>query len=237
MRIHYLQHVAFEDLGSMEQHLLSAGHRLSCTRLDLGQRLPDQHEFDWLIIMGGPMGVADQAEYPWLMREQEFIQESIEKQKIVLGICLGAQLIAAALGARIRKNRFREIGWFPLERHPDLAGHGLARIFPSRGDVFHWHGETFDLPAAALPLASSTACKNQGFLFSDRVLALQFHLEVTPVGARKLIDHCADELDGSNWVQTADEILAEPNRFTVVNQLMADILDHLSTLKPVNDSG
>ena len=225
MNIHYLQHVPFEGLGSMEALLKSGGHRLTRIRLYLEEAFPQPHEIDWLIVMGGPMGVHDGDQYPWLTREKAFISQVIQQGKLVLGICLGAQLIATVLGAQVTRSSDREIGWFDIERDPLIATSIFAKAFPQQLKVFHWHGETFAIPAGAVPLASSAACKNQGFIYDERVLALQFHLETTMATAQALIDHCADELDGSTYVQPATTMLENPERFGRINQVMAAVLD------------
>lgn len=225
MNIHYLQHVPFEGLGSMEPFLIGRGHRLTSTRMYLKEQLPRMSEIDWLIVMGGPMGIHNEEQYSWLRQEKTFIMQAIQEGKIVLGICLGAQLIAAVLGAKVARNSAREIGWFDIDCDPLIANSIFAEAFPQQLKVFHWHGDTFDIPAGAVPLASSVACKNQGFIYADRVLALQFHLETTPETAQKLIEHCADELDGSTYVQTATMMLEEPERFSRINQVMAAVLD------------
>jgi GMP synthase-like glutamine amidotransferase len=155
----------------------------------------------------------------------------IAASKRVLGICLGAQLLAEVLGARVYRNKHREIGWFPVQRMPGNASSALFAVFPAEVDVFHWHGDTFDLPANAELLASSAACPNQGFIFRNQVLALQFHLETTPQGATDLIAHCGNELDGSPYVQDAITLLAEPQRFAKINHIMADVLDTFATLQ------
>ena len=144
----------------MESYFLDRGHQLSSTHFYLGNPLPSVAEFDWLIVMGGPMGVYDEIEFPWLKGEKSFIQESIDSGKIVLGICLGAQLIANALGARVFKNPYREIGWFPIERKLNTTDSILADVFPEELEVFHWHGDTYELPKGARLLVSSEACRN-----------------------------------------------------------------------------
>ena len=227
MNIHYLQHVSFEDLGSMEPLLAGKGHNLTSTKLYSGERCPDSESFDWLIVMGGPMGIYDEGQYPWLREEKEFIKQAIEKQKIVLGICLGAQLIAAALGGDVKKNHHREIGWFEIERHQQIERTGFASVFPPQIDVFHWHGDTFSIPEGAIPVASSQACSNQGFLYNGRVLALQFHLETTLASAAKMIENCRGELDGSTYVQSEQELLEKPERFERINRVMSAVVSTL----------
>jgi len=116
MRIHYLQHISFEGLGSMENFFVAKGSQLSRTCMYADQSLPSIHEIDALIIMGGPMGVYDEAQYPWLVLEKEFIESVVQRKIPVFGVCLGAQLIASVLGASVQKNHQEEIGWFPVER-------------------------------------------------------------------------------------------------------------------------
>ena len=224
MRIHYLQHVAFEGLGSMEAELLAQGHQLSCTRFFTNDAVPSQRDFDALIIMGGPMGVHDEATLPWLVTEKRFIKQTVQTGKRVLGICLGSQLLAEVLGGQVFRNAYSEIGWWPVTRRPDCAGSALCSDFPEQADVFHWHGDTFTLPEGAKLLASSSGCRNQGFVWNEQVLALQFHLETTFKDAESWLAQDTGELDGSRYVQTAEAMLAQPERFTATNQLMSVLL-------------
>ena len=227
MRILHLQHVPFEGLGTMESYFIDRGHQLSSTHFYLGNPLPSVAEFDWLIVMGGPMGVYDEIEFPWLKAEKSFIRASIDSGKIVLGICLGAQLIASAQGARVFKNPYREIGWFPIERKIDAKDTAMADVFPDRLEAFHWHGDTFDTPVGAKLLASSEACRNQGFVLDSRVIGLQFHLETTLESAAALIHNCGVDLDGSKYVQSAAEILSDKSRFLRINEIMNSWLEKL----------
>jgi GMP synthase (glutamine-hydrolysing) len=228
MRIHTLQHVEFEGLGSIEEWAKTQGASLSCSRMFMDDPLPMLSAFDWLIVMGGPMNIYQDDEYSWLRPEKAFIKAAIAEGKVVLGICLGAQLIADCLGAVISKNQHREIGWFPLTTvHPAMMG-----IIPEEALVMHWHGDTFALPSGAERLAASQACLNQGFIYQERVIGLQFHLETTPESLSRLIDHCQGDLTAGPYIQTPTEMLAQPERFTAINQMMAALLDRwaLSTL-------
>ncbi|WP_300668404.1 type 1 glutamine amidotransferase [Desulfoluna sp.] len=227
MRVHHLQHVPFEGLGSMEAVLNRKGHRLSATHLYRGEPLPPLSAFDLLIVMGGPMGVFDEGNHPWLAPEKHLIKTAINAGKKVLGICLGAQLLADVLGAKVTRNPHREIGWFPITRAPRLTTTRFHGVFPSHADVFHWHGDTFELPDGAIPLASSAACTNQGFLYDDRILALQFHLETTPDSAALLIENGRHELDDSPFVQAEQEMLERPDRFAAINRIMTSVIDAL----------
>ena len=227
MRIHYLQHVPFEGLGTMESFFIKRGHRLSSTHFYLGNSLPPIADFDWLIVMGGPMGVYDEIEFSWLKEEKDFIRKSIQSGKVVLGICLGAQLIADALGAGVFKNQYREIGWFPIVRKIDANDSDLAGVFPETLEVFHWHGDTFEMPKSAKLLASSEACRNQGFIWDSRVVGLQFHLETTAETAAALIQNCRAELDGSKYVQSEAEMLSDETKFLRINTIMHALLERL----------
>jgi GMP synthase-like glutamine amidotransferase len=227
MRIHHLQHVPFEGLESMEPYFIQRGHQLSSTHFYKGDALPATDEFDWLIVMGGPMGVYDDLKYPWLREEKYLIRKSIDTGRTVLGICLGAQLIADVMGAKVTKNEYREIGWFAIERKIDGSESPLVDAFPERLDVFHWHGDTFEIPRGARLLATSQACRNQGFLYENRVVGLQFHLETTPESAAALVQHCAGELDGSKYVQSGEEMLSDKSRFDSINRVMTALLKKL----------
>jgi GMP synthase-like glutamine amidotransferase len=143
MKIHYLQHVPFEDLANIESWARSRDHDLSKTLLFAGDSLPRMPDFDWLIIMGGPMNIHEEDRYPWLAKEKEFIHQAIASDKIVLGICLGAQLMADVLGGKVRKNVHREIGWFPVKLMPESRASPIFRVLPEEFMALHWHGDTF----------------------------------------------------------------------------------------------
>jgi len=226
MRAHYLQHVEFEGLGSIEPWLKAAGCEITNTMFFESAALPDLKKIDLLVVMGGPMSVNDEDEVPWFVSEKQFILEAINSGKPVLGICLGAQLIASAMGARIYRNHVKEIGWFPI--CGILSKDRSIFSFPPAVEVFHWHGETFDLPSGAIRLAKSDGCENQAFQIGKSVIGLQFHLETTPEAAREIVSHCSDELVPSRYIQTAKEILsAKPEIYKSINQMMGSILSFL----------
>jgi GMP synthase-like glutamine amidotransferase len=226
MKVHYFQHVPFEGLGSIELWLNAKSFQISATRFYEDPSLPDVNEIDWLIIMGGSMSVNDEQEYTWLRAEKEFIVQAIKKGKIVLGICLGAQLIASALETKIYPNKFREIGWYPIQKVLPIGISDIADIFPSTVEVFQWHGETFDLPKNALLIAKSEACKNQAFSLSDNVLGLQFHLEATMESVKALIENCREEIVPDKFIQTEMEIISNTQRFNRINTTMEAILNY-----------
>ncbi len=224
MRLHYLQHVPFEGLASIETWARKSNVVITCTRLFQDEPLPPDDEFDWLVVMGGPMSIHDEIMYPWLAREKTFIRKTIEQGRHVLGICLGAQLIADALGARVSVNDQKEIGWFPIQV-ADGADQGLRKILPGQLEVVHWHGETFELPDGSTLLATSTACRHQGFVYEDKVIGLQFHLETTRESLEALIAHCGDEIVAGQFIQQPAAMLGDESRFEKINQVMDQLLD------------
>ena len=228
MKIHYLQHVPFEGLGYIEEWATQSNHPVSVTRLFAGDSFPDMDEFDLLVIMGGPMSVNDIAEYPWLEREKAFIKKAIEQKKSVLGICLGAQLIANVLGSRIYKCKDKEIGWFPIFKTVHESEFEISKLFPEHIEVFHWHGETFDLPAGCINLAYSAVCENQAFVYNKNVVGLQFHLEATENSIWDLIKNASDEIVNAPYIQTADQMLLINTRVFRINQLMGNIMSYFT---------
>ena len=224
MKLHWLQHVPFEGLGTIEEWASAQGAELSRTRLFAGEQLPEIRTVDWLIVMGGPMGIHDHGEYPWLVEEKEFIKAAIDAGKTVLGICLGAQLITDVLGAKVYAGPQKEIGWFPIRRSAEAP-----ELLPEELTVFHWHGDTFEIPAGATRLASSEACANQGFIYNDRVVGLQFHLETTPASMEALVENCGIELIDAPGIQPADQMRGGLSNLKGIHAAMRHVLDTLHT--------
>lgn len=230
MRVHWLQHVPYEGLGSIADWLERHEALVTRTRLYAREDLPALDAVDWVIVMGGPMGANDEAGFPWLKAEKAFLRDAMAAGRVVIGIGLGAQLIAAAVGARVYPGPEPEIGWFPVEGEatPPPADDPLT-AFPAVSLVFHWHGDTFELPPGARRIASSLACLNQAFRLGPRVLGLQFHPEMTPLGAAALIAESGPWPEGE-FVQRPGEILADPARFGAANALMDHWLDRLASV-------
>lgn len=205
MRVHVLQHVEFEGPAAIEGWAVQAGHPLAKSRLWEGDALPDLAAFDLLVIMGGPMSVNDEESCAWLKQEKALVRNSIESGRAVLGVCLGAQMIASAMGARVYRGREKEIGWFPVRR---VSSSGVGALLPEIFTPLHWHGETFDLPAGAVRLAESEAVPNQAFELGSAV-GLQFHLEATPASVQELVANAGHEIQsGKSFQQNPQEILA-----------------------------
>lgn len=227
MRIHSLQHVPFEDIGSMAHDFAARAWPVTTTHWYRGDTAPNAHSFDALIVMGGPMGIYDEAIHPWLADEKHLIAEAINAGKIVVGICLGAQLIADVLGGQVTRNPHKEIGWLPLQIMPEASTHPIARILEKYPQVFHWHGDTFAIPANALHIARSEGCLNQAYVVNNQIYGFQFHLETTPASARALIENCADDIDGSRYTQAAEFMLADAKNFAEINRAMSEVIAHI----------
>lgn len=204
MHIHFIQHVPFESPGYILEWAQDKGFNTSFSRMYENDPFPPIASIDWLVVMGGPMGVHEEAAYSWLTGEKRFIRSAIGAGKKLLGICLGSQLIADVLGARVYKNDQKEIGWWPLQTID--TKHPLTKNFPATFSVFHWHGDTFDLPAGATLLFSTEACRNQGYLVGTKIAALQFHMEVNESLVAQMMQHGKSELTEAPFIQEETSI-------------------------------
>jgi GMP synthase (glutamine-hydrolysing) len=176
-----LQHVPHETLGTLEHHFAEVG--LSCRHLPLFETVPDRLELEQaagLVVLGGPMNVDEVDRYPFLGAEIGWIRQALDARLPLLGICLGSQLLAKALGAKVYANRVKEIGWYDLELTPQAADDPLFAGCAPQQLVFQWHGDTFDLPSGAVHLARSANCSHQAFRYGSSAWGLQFHVEMTP---------------------------------------------------------
>lgn len=253
LRIRVFQHVPFEGSARIGDWLAGRGHEIATTRFfeyAPDRELPTVEEYDWLVVMGGPMSANDGGTLPWIVPERECIAEAVAAGKTVLGVCLGAQLTAAALGAEVYANYYREIGWFPVSIVPaaeapaaDVADEavdpaGAAHSARSPRELFaafgpsvsalHWHGETFGLPYGAELLARTETCVNQAFAVGDRVIGLQFHLEATPESVAALVDGAAADLtDPGPRVASREDILAAHAPYAESNRHMDAVLTYL----------
>ena len=224
-RVHALFHVPFEGLGSIQAWLRQRGCTLGQSRLHDGEALPSVEDFDWLIVMGGPMSVHDEDHYDWLAPEKQLIRQALEAGKGLIGICLGAQLIAEALGASVEAGE-PEIGWLTLSGTPEGQDHPLGKLFDG-ASVLHWHGEAFTLPEGAQRLAATDFAANQAFIHGDHVLGLQFHLEVTWEDAQRMCRESHPGPQDNGWVQSPETILADTHRFAMANSMMREVLDFM----------
>lgn len=183
-----IRHVAFEDLGAFEAVLRDCGYAIRYCEAGLHDITAAESPADLVVVLGAPIGAYEEDKYPFVVDELRLLERRIAASQPVLGICLGAQLIARAMGARVYPGRAKEIGWGAIELTPEGRQSPLAKL--QSGPVLHWHGDTFDLPQGALRLASTEVTANQAFACGPKILALQFHAEVEAANfERWLIGH------------------------------------------------
>ena len=236
MKLHYLQHEPFEDPGSILAWAKERKLSLSATMVFKNEPLPHPDSFDILVMMGGYMSVYEEERHPWLVAEKALILQAIRSGKAVLGVCLGAQLIASALGAEVRRHMVKEIGWFPVTLTPLGRTSRLFAGWPETFQALHWHGDIFNIPAGATKLASSRACPNQAFSYGERTAALQFHAESTADSVQRLVSGCAGDLiPDEPFVQSAETILAQREALKVLPKLLYSMLDSLAS-SPLSES-
>ncbi len=230
MKIHVIQHSSVNTLGTIEEYAKTRNHPLKSTRFFETKSIPAIDSFDLLIIMGGPTGVYDYKENPWLRDEKEFIKQAVETGKPVIGICLGAQLLADTLGARVYDNKYMEMGWFPIRAAIQESKPDFLKGLPEEITVFHWHSRTFGLPEGSIRLFESEGCKNQGFIYDGRIMALQFHLEVNEERIESLIKRFGDGMADGPFVQKKKEMLGKRKYLAETKEFIFSILDKFEKL-------
>lgn len=221
-KVAIFQHADGEWIGSMRHWFAEKPFQLTTYRLDQNDPLPSVAEFDWLLIMGGPMSTYDETNYPWLIAEKQLIREAIEADKIVLGMCLGSQLIASALGAKVYPNTQQEIGWFPVNKID-----ARASWMPEDLQPLSWHGDCVELPENTSSFADSEITPCQGFYFGPRVWALQFHLEVEPGTVDAFLALENQPLPQTEFVQDVATLLNNAEQLKQSQQAMFALLDNL----------
>lgn len=205
MRVHCILHEPNVGMGSVEPWVAGRCHELARTRVYEGEELPGPESFDWLVVPGGTMGAYEEKKYPWLVEEKKLLKEAISGGKIVLGLCLGAQLIAEVTGGTVGKNRHKEIGWFPVSMTEHAHSSRVFKALPAQIMAFQWHQDTFSLPPGARSLASSAACPNQAFEIGNAV-GVQFHPESTALSIETLVRNYGAELGEGPYIQKAEAI-------------------------------
>lgn len=230
LHIHALQHVWFEDLANIKRWAKRKDYSITETLLFDQQALPSPKDFDWLVVMGGPMNVYEEKKYPWLIQEKKLIEKAIATDKLVLGICLGAQLIADVLGGSVSRNAHKEIGWHPVTLTGEAKQSFVFRVLSPQFVAFHWHGDTFALPRGCKRMASSEGCVNQAFEYNNRVIGLQFHLESSVESVRRLIQNCSKDLANGKYVQTADVILSRLENVRTIERIINQFLDQIQKM-------
>lgn len=228
IRIAIIQHAYYEGPARISDWLALRGLSATLYRPYTGSSLPPLDRFDLLILLSGPMQVDDTDRYVWLAEEKQLIRDVLDAGKRVLGIGLGGQLLAEALGARIEPMKRPEIGWWPLEKYDESRESPLGRMLPHRLMALHWHTHHFGLPEGAIPLYRSAACGEQGFVWQERAVALQCHMNSTPRSVEALLSHAGTELKRDSTVQDAPSIRQNLDQCRSPGMPFYRLLDYLS---------
>lgn len=223
MRVNALMHAPFEGLGVIQTWLMEKSYCLRETHTYRGDALPSVNDFDWLIIMGGPQNLKELEKYAYLKDEVGLIIQALQQDKLILGICLGAQLIAESLGAKTETSPEKEIGVFPLQLTAKGYSDPIMRHFSDEFPAAHWHSDMPGLPAAATILAASRGCPRQIIRFKSNVYGLQCHLELTVENIREMLNHEQNNVRPNRYTQTREELLS--HNYAPINQLMFTFLD------------
>ena len=230
MKFLVILHASYEGPGLIKEWISLQNHTLKEVYAWDLESLTPQDDFDALIIMGGPMGVHDEEQYPWLKPEKEFIKNAIDSGIKILGICLGSQLISHCLGAKVYKNSEPEIGWFPIKKK--FFMHSWFPLFDEveKENVFHWHSDTYDLPDGSVPLFESAACKNQAYAVEDQILALQFHPEITEELINAFIENGRSDIRPAHYIQSEARMLSNYKLYSGSSKdILNDLLDDFFT--------
>ena len=223
MRIHSLQHVSYGHLTTIAQWAKHKKLSLSTTLLYQDFELPKFDDFDLLIILGGPMSIFDEGRYPWLKEEKKFIIKVIEKGKTLLGICLGAQLLADAMGARVYKSQYTEIGWHPVSLTEEAKNSRVFGRLPRIFTPFLWHEYSFEIPKGCRRVAESESCVNQAFEYRDKIIGIQFHIE--PPIIKSAISYCGAQMKKGKYVQSPEEMLNGKANAEKLDSVMTLLMD------------
>lgn len=238
MKLQIFQHVPFEGAGAIIDWAQARGYSVQTTHwYELDARVPAIAEVDFLVVMGGPMSVHDTDVLPWLRLEKAYLREYVQSGRPMIGVCLGAQLLAEALGGTISQNAFEEVGWFPVELTPEARA--LWPTLPPSLTPLHWHGETFTLPDGATRLMQNKACANQGFLARGNLLGLQCHIEANEASTRAFVDACPQgkipNPSNSPYVATAESLLEGVATYAAgVHAALYTMLDSIAKPAPAS---
>lgn len=232
MRMHVICHVPFEGPGYIAKWAEERGHALTQS-FALCEEFPPVDEADFLVLMGGPMAADDNEGNPWLLAEKRYVISAVERGTTVLGVCLGAQIVAEAAGGQVARNDEPEIGWYPVTLTHAGQEDPVFSAFPDGLVVGHWHGDTFELPLGVAPTLTSEATFNQAFsLMGGRIVGLQFHLEWSEEDLRAVINACPEDFRvKAEWVSSAQEFADQAAvRVPACQAALFELLDRMQSL-------
>jgi GMP synthase-like glutamine amidotransferase len=224
MIIQVFQHVPFEHPGTIVDWAKEHQHQINYTLFYEKHTIPKIDNFDLLIVMGGPMSVNETGKHKWLSKEIEFIQTCIKQKKKIIGICLGSQLLAKALGAEVYKNNLQEIGFFPLLKTFSGYRNKLSQALPDTWQMFHWHGETFDLPENCQSLYQTKACLHQMFI-KENMIGMQFHPEINAALLKAMVENGEQELNERIYIQSKSTLANHNFDFKKQKEILFQLLD------------
>lgn len=228
MNILFVTHADFEKPGSIETWAKQRGHHTHEVSPYKGEKMPNINDFDLLVVMGGPQSPLEMTRSPYLEDEIILIKQAIIKHKRIIGICLGAQLIGEALGAKTERSPCREVGMHLVELHAEAKFDPIFSFFPDKFDVMHWHSDMPGIPAGATLLASSEGCPRQIFRYGDRIYGFQCHFELTQELVKGMIKNCPDDLKAGTYIRSEKELIYAD--YSQINAKMDAILDYLISL-------
>ena len=230
LRVHCIQHVPGNGPGNISNWAASRGHRLVARRPDDGLGTIELDEVDFLIVMGGLPSAWEEDLYPWLRSEKELMRQCLSAGKPLLGICLGAQMLADVIGGRVVRNTHAEIGWWEIHRHASARRSSVLSLLPERFTPMSWHQDVVELPPGIGSLAGSAVSPNQAFEGGPRAWGLQCHMEYTPQDLKTMVSqHLQSTPDGA-FVQTGEQILAGQESIRTIEPLFHRLLDAMGQL-------
>lgn len=228
MKILCITHASFEKPGAIATWAENKKHTLVEVAPYDGESLSDELNFDLLVIMGGPQSPLETDKYPYLSDEIAFARKAIKANKCVWGTCLGAQIIAEALGAKTLRSENKEIGMYPVEVLAEAKHDPVFSQFGNSFNAIHWHNDMPGIPEGGTLLAKSKGCSRQAFVWGDRVYGFQFHLEPTRELIEGMIENCPDDLKSGTYVRTKDELRG--SEFDEMNKHMFKMLDYFEKI-------